>query len=121
MGGKILSNLGGQAVNGGNASGAGGGTGSTEAQDGLLVAKTGEANASADALRAKAAAEEQQRKNANTQVEMISASDPNRDAKVASAVSRGVPYQIMFQPAAAPVTMGAQNYATTSNQWAPQR
>lgn len=121
MGGKILSNLGGQAVNGGNASGAGGGNGSTEAQDGLLVAKTGEANASADALRAKAAAEEQQRKNANTQVEMISANDPNRDAKVADAVARGAPYQIMFQPAATPVTMGGRNYATTSNQWAPQR
>ena len=121
MGGKILSNLGGQAVNGGNASGAGGGTGSTEANDGLLVAKTGEANASADALRAKAAAEEQQRKNANTQVEMISANDPNRDAKVADAVARGAPYQIMFQPAATPVTMGGRNYATTSNQWAPQR
>lgn len=121
MGGKILSNLGGQAVNGGNASGAGGGNGSTEAQDGLLVAKTGEANASADALRAKAAAEEQQRRNANTQVMMISASDPNRDAKVADAVTRGIPYQIMFQPAAAPVSMSGQNYATTSNQWAPQR
>ena len=121
MGGKILSNLGGQAVNGGNASGAGGGTGSTEANDAYLASKTNETNASAEALRAKAAAEEQQRKNANTQVEMISASDPNRDAKVASAVTRGVPYQIMFQPAAAPVTMGGQNYATTSNQWAPQR
>lgn len=121
MGGKILSNLGGQAVNGGNASGAGGGTGSTEAQDGLLVAKTNETNASAEALRAKQEAEAQQRKNANTQVEMISANDPNRDAKVADAVARGAPYQIMFQPAAAPVTMGGQNYATTSNQWAPQR
>lgn len=121
MGGKLLSNLGGQALNGGNASGAGGGTGSTEANDAYLASKTNETNASAEALRAKAAAEEQQRKNANTQVEMISASDPNRDAKVASAVTRGVPYQIMFQPAAAPVTMGGQNYATTSNQWAPQR
>ena len=121
MGGKLLSNVSGQALNGGNASGAGGGTGSTEANDAYLASKTKETNASAEALRAKAAAEEQQRKNANTQVEMISASDPNRDAKVASAVSRGVPYQIMFQPAAAPVTMGGQNYATTSNQWAPQR
>jgi len=52
---------------------------------------------------------------------MISASDPNRDAKVADAVTRGIPYQIMFQPAAAPVSMSGQNYATTSNQWAPQR
>ena len=121
MGGKILSNLGGQAVNGGNASGAGGGNGSTEAQDGLLVAKTNETNASAEALRAKQEAEAQQRKNANTQVEMISANDPNRDAKVADAVARGAPYQIMFQPAATPVTMGGRNYATTSNQWAPQR
>lgn len=122
MGGKMLSNLGGQALNGGNAPGtAGGGSGSTEAQDGLIVAKTNETNASAEALRAKQAAEEQQRKNANTQVTMISASDPNRDAKVADAVARGIPYQIMFQPAAAPVTMGGQNYATTSNQWAPQR
>lgn len=121
MGGKLLSNVSGQALNGGNASGAGGGTGSTEANDAYLASKTKETNASAEALRAKAAAEEQQRKNANTQVEMISASDPNRDAKVASAVTRGVPYQIMFQPAAAPVTMGGQNYATTSNQWAPQR
>ena len=121
MGGKLLSNVSGQALNGGNASGAGGGTGSTEANDAYLASKTKETNASAEALRAKAAAEEQQRKNANTQVEMISASDPNRDAKVASAVTRGVPYQIMLQPAAAPVTMGGQNYATTSNQWAPQR
>ena len=122
MGGKLLSNLGGQALNGGNPPGtAGGGAGSTEAQDGLIVAKTNETNASADALRAKQEAEAQQRKNANTQVEMISANDPNRDAKVADAVARGAPYQIMFQPAATPVTMGGRNYATTSNQWAPQR
>lgn len=122
MGGKLLSNLGGQALNGGNPPGtAGGGNGSTEAQDGLLVAKTNETNASAEALRAKQEAEAQQRKNANTQVEMISANDPNRDAKVADAVARGAPYQIMFQPAATPVTMGGRNYATTSNQWAPQR
>ena len=121
MGGKLLSNLGGQALNGGNTPGTSGGAGSTEANDAYLTSKTNETNASAEALRAKAAAEEQQRKNANTQVEMISASDPNRDAKVASAVTRGVPYQIMFQPAAAPVTLSGQNYATSSNQWAPQR
>jgi hypothetical protein len=118
MGGKVLSNVSGQALNGGNTPGV---AGSTEANDAYLKAKANETNASADALRAKQEAEARQRKNANTQVEMISASDPNRDAKVADAVARGVPYQIMFQPAATPVTMGGQNYATSSNQWAPQR
>ena len=120
MGGKLLSNLGGQALNGGNTPGTGG-AGSTEANDAYLASKTNETNASAEALRAKQEAEAQQRKNANAQVLMISSSDPNRDAKVAQAVASGQPYQIMFQPAAAPVSMSGQNYATTSNQWAPQR
>lgn len=121
MGGKLLSNLGNQAAAADRAAAAGGGSGSTEANNAYLTAKANETNASAEALRTKQAAEEQQRRNANTQVMMISASDPNRDAKVADAVARGVPYQIMFQPAAAPVSMSGQNYATTSNQWAPQR
>lgn len=121
MGGKLISNLGGQALNGGNAAGSGGGSGSTEANDAYLAARTNETNASADALRAKQEAEAQQRKNASTQILMISSTDPNRDAKVAQAVANGQQYKIMEQYAAGPVTMGGQNYATSSNQWAPQR
>lgn len=118
MGGKLISNLGGQALNGGNAAGV---AGTTEANDAYLAAKTNETSASADALRAKTEAEAQQRKNASTQILMISSTDPNRDAKVAQAVANGQQYQIMFQPAAAPVTMSGQNYGASSNQWAPQR
>lgn len=121
MGGKLLSNLGGQALNGGNAPGTSGGAGSTEANDAYLASKTNETNASADALRSKQEAEAQQRKNASTQILMISANDPNRDAKVANAIANNQQYQIMLQPAAVPVTLSGQNYATTSNQWAPQR
>jgi hypothetical protein len=121
MGGKLLSNVSGQALNGGNPVGSGGGSGSPEGNEALQAAKTEQLNSVTEANRAKTAAEAQQRKNANTQVEMISATDPNRDAKVADAVARGAPYQIMFQPAAAPVTMSGQNYGASSNQWAPQR
>jgi len=121
MGGKFLSNLGGQAIGADGAAGAGYTPEDREAMRAKLAAETTGINAQTDALRAKQAAEEQQRKNANTQVLMISSEDPNRDAKVANAVANGVPYQIMFQPAATPVSMGGKNYATTSNQWAPQR
>jgi len=124
MGGKVLGGLGDSAMRkDAAAQAASDGTASdtTTAKSNLYDAQASSANAQAEATRAKTAAEQQQIANANAQIVMISSSDPNRDAKVADAVAKGVRYQIMEQFAAKPVTMGAQNYAPTANNWAPQR
>lgn len=112
--------------------GAGEGTEGNEqlqgAKSALAEAQATAANATArntdsvtEANKAKMAAEEQQRKNANTQIVMLDPRDPQYAQKKAEAAAKGIPTMDMVTPASGPVTMGNVDYTKSANQWVPIR
>lgn len=112
--------------------GAGEGTEGNEQLQGakaaLAEAQATAANATArntdtvtEAQKQKMAADEQQRKNANTQILMLDPRDPQYAQKKAEAAAKGIPTMDMMTPASAPVTMGNVDYTKSANQWVPDR
>lgn len=112
--------------------GAGEGTEGNEQLQGakaaLAEAQATAANATArntdtvtEAQKQKMAAEEQQRKNANTQIVMLDPRDPQYAQKKAEAAAKGIPTMDMVTPASGPVTMGNVDYTKSANQWVPDR
>lgn len=112
--------------------GAGEGTEGNEQLQGakaaLAEAQATAANATArntdtvtEAQKQKMAADEQQRKNANTQILMLDPRDPQYAQKKAEAAAKGIPTMDMVTPAAGPVTMGNVDYTKSANQWVPNR
>lgn len=126
-GGKLLDSAG-KMVAGGMAEGAEGGEDLQNAKAVLYEAQATAANATArntdtvtEAQKQKMAAEEQQRKNANTQILMLDPRDPEYARKKAEAAAKGIPTMDMVTPAAGPVTMGNVDYTKSANQWVPDR
>lgn len=74
-----------------------------------------------EAQKQKMAADEQQRKNANTQILMLDPRDPQYAQKKAEAAAKGIPTMDMVTPAAGPVTMGNVDYTKSANKWVPDR
>ena len=112
--------------------GAGEGTEGNEQLQGakaaLAEAQATAANATArntdtvtEAQKQKMAADEQQRKNANTQILMLDPRDPQYAQKKAEAAAKGIPTMDMVTPASGPVTMGNVDYTKSANQWVPNR
>lgn len=100
----------------------------TGAKTALAEAQATAANATArntdsvtEAQKQKMAADEQQRKNANTQIVMLDPRDPQYAQKKAEAAAKGIPTMDMVTPAAGPVTMGNVDYTKSANQWVPNR
>lgn len=100
----------------------------TGAKEALYKAQTTATEATArntdtvtEAQKQKMATEEQQRKNANTQILMLDPRDPQYAQKKAEATAKGIPTMDMVTPASERVTMANQDYTKTANQWVPNR
>ena len=100
----------------------------TGAKQALYEAQTTAVNATAKgtdaqtaALQQKMATEEQQRKNANTQILMLDPRDPQYAQKKAEATAKGIPTMDMVTPAAERVQMANQDYTQSANKWVPDR